>query len=242
MKRGSKILLFTFVTAASLFINIKNVNAQTESFYTNDKGVQFTEDQYNFITRFYWDGYQNYMTQEMLDDLSDIDFANVEVEKVSYCPIERGTFVSSQYKSLTIGRACGALCRVSVSAEWFVKPSIKSYDVMGMYLDGPTRNGTPTTIIAGDGEGSFEETIKYENDGFGAVIKLPNAEKIVITQSMVYNGSGRIYASYQHAMENISFANAQKFNIEFGGYGGVFEFYGGAYGVYDQFPGVDINV
>ena len=65
--------------------------------------------------------------------------------------------------------------------------------------------------------------------------------KAQATQEYDVKGTGILYASYQHAMSTISLPSSKCYTVNFGGYGGVFDFYGNAYGVYDQMAGVETS-
>lgn len=243
-------IVFLFVMAA---IVGKNVYAE-EIYYTNSKGVSFTKEQYDFYTYLTHDGYQEYVTQDMLNEIAGEDLESLDVKVVRLCPnpfksASKGqtrddeAYVATSAKSLAMGRYCTqSYCRVMAEVEWFGEPNITSYDVMGAYLDGPTRVGTPSTFLSTPTTGYEEETIVYDTDGFGAIIQLPAEEGIFIDQTFVYSGTGTIFMSYQHAMSNISLANSQLFNIGLIGYGSVFDFYGAAVDVYDDMPGVHMDV
>ena len=54
---------------------VKNVYA--EVYYTNANGVVFDQNQYNYISELYWDGYQNYMTQNDFNMLYNNDIPKI---------------------------------------------------------------------------------------------------------------------------------------------------------------------
>ena len=233
-----------------------NVYAE-EIYYTNSKGVSFTKEQYDFYTYLTHDGYQEQVTQEMLDEIAGQDLDSLDVKVVRLCPNEQKSQLRSTYntqddrlkvetsaKSLSMAKYCTPYyCRVLSELEWLGEPNSKSYDLMGAYLDGPTRLAVPTTSVVTTSGSKPEETIKYDTNGFGAVIKLPNeSDPPLISQSFMYSGTGVIFVSYQHAMSSISLADAQLFNIGLIGYGSVFDFYGVAADIYDQMPGVYMTV
>ena len=78
--------------------------------------------------------------------------------------------------------------------------------------------------------------------GFGNSVLLPSGSNLVINQILTTTPGGHIFASYQHAMQNVSLATSQLYTFSLGGYGNVFAFYGNAYGKYDGMAGVDIYV
>ena len=234
---------------AVICISYHNVYAEG-IYYTNSMGVSFTKEQYDFYTYLTHDGFQEHVTQEMLNEIANEDLDNIEVEVVRICPTSKvvnrrddNTYISSGAKSLTMGKYCvSGVCRIISEAEWLAEPNVKSYDVMGAFLDGPTRLGTPDVFVSSSDDFSYEEIIKYENDGFGAIVKIPTGDDVMIDLTFVYQNTGTIFVSYQHAMVGITFANSQLFNIDYFGYGNVFDFYGSAVGVYDNMPGVHMDV
>lgn len=244
-----KLLILLFIVISIIG---KNVYAE-DIYYTNSKGVSFTKEQYDFYTYLAHDGYQEHITQEMLDEIKGEDLDNIDAEVVRICPLpdnfgknhnrEDNTYISTSAKALSMGKYCvSGVCRIISELEWLGEPTVKSYDVMGSYLDGPTRLGTPIVFVSSTDDFSYEETIKYESDGFGAVVKIPTGDDVMIDLTFTYQGTGTIFVSYQHAMIGITYANSQLFNIDYYGYGNVFEFYGNAVGIYDNMPGVHMDV
>ena len=239
-------------------ILIMGSTVHAETYYTNHLGVEFTREQYDFYTYVMHDGFQEFVTQDLLDEIANEDIESLEIEKVSLCPnpIQQGnmgnianpqddnTYVSTSAKALEMTKACNSLnfCRVYANVEWFGEPNQKSYDVMGAYLDGPTVIGTPVVIVSTEDDFAGPDVIKYETDGFGAVAPVIDGDNLEFDMTFPYSGTGTIFISYQHAMSYITLANAQLFNIDLVGYGNVFDFYGAAIGVYDEMPGVYMDV
>lgn len=249
MKKG---IVLIFITA--LFFCGNKVYA--EEYYRNHFGVSFTQEQYDFYTNLMHDGFQEAVTQEMLDEIANEDLDTYVINRVKLCPmptIERepggnlrddNLYVITSAKSLEMVNACNVYgsCRMYAFVEWFDEPNQQSYDVIGAYLDGPTRTAPPIVLVSTSDDYSAEEVVLYESDGFGAVVPVLSGEDLEIDMSFPYSGTGGIFISYQHAMSYISLANAQLFNIDFSGYGNVFSFYGAATGIYDQMPGVHMDV
>lgn len=220
-----------------------------EVYYTNSKGVSFTKEQYDFYTYLTHDGFQEHVTQDMLDEIAGADLSKIQVKKVGICPNPQrrddNMYVITSAKSLEMSNYCyGGYCSIYSEVEWFGDPTVKSYDLYGTYFDSTiSRIGPPLIFATSTDYQNDEETIVYENDGFGAVVQVPTTgEDIIIDMIYNYSGSGTVFVSYQHAMSPITLANAQLFNIDLIGYGGVFDFYGAAVGVYDQMPGVHMDV
>ena len=251
MKKQMK--LFVLVVAAVFLLMGKPVYAE-EVYYTNGAGVDFTREEYDWFTYLTWDGYQEYVTQEMVDEIHGIDIEDLQVEKVSYCPSPTtqqadinsprdSTFFATDTKGISMGKYCTAFfCRVFADVEWYAEPNIKSYDVLGALVDGPTRLTAPSSLVTSTDTTTDHETVVYDTDGFGAIVKIPTGQNVHITQNFLYQGTGTIYYSYQHSMYTISLSTAQLFYIDIIGYGNVFDFYGSAIGNYDDMPGVYMTV
>lgn len=250
MKKSIKILL-VIVGCIVVILGTKNVSAK-EVAYTNEKGFELTQDEYNFFKKIYGQKFvKKYLDQDIYNQFSNTDFASAEVTTKVYStnesrqnPTKDSPFFSSPAKSIQISKYCNStLCRIFVTATWLGDPSIKSYDDIGVYLDGPSRIGSAITHAYSSESSNFDETTKYQTDGFGASILLPQTgNDIIITQNFIYNGTGTVYASYQHAMVNTVLSMAQSFNISDIGYGGVFDFYNNADLIYDNMNGVDLDV
>lgn len=247
MKRGK---FFALLVIALIAITGKTAFAK-EVYYTNSSGVEFTKEEYDFFTYLTWDGYQEYIPQEMLDEIKGKSINDPDVKRVKICPTSKRVVtrnsnpeVTTDTRSLIMGKYCNSVfCRVLIDLTWFDEPFTKSNDVVGSLLDGPTRLTTPTTTISSTTSSGTHSAIVYETDGFGTVVPLPTTgDNIHITQSYLYSGTGVIYYTYQHAMYNISTANAQLFHIDLVGYGNVLDFYGAAANIYDDMPGVYIEV
>lgn len=250
MKKAVKILL-VIVGCLVVILGTKNVSAK-EVAYTNEKGFEFTQDEYNFFKKIYGQKFvKKYLDQDIYNQFSNTDFANAEVITKVYStnesrqnPTKDSPFFSSPAKSIQISKYCSqATCRAFITVTWLGDPSVKSYDDIGVYLDGPSRMGSAITHAYSDAESKFADTTKYQSEGFGASLLLPQTgNDIIVTQSFYYTGTGTIYASYQHAMVNTVLSMAQSFNISDIGYGGVFDFYNNADLIYDNMNGVDLDV
>ena len=244
IKKSIIAFIFVLVILHGSNVYIKNI------YYINNNGVAFTKEQYDFYTELAHEGYQEVVTQEMLEEIDWNNLEDLDVRVTHMCIKDKdvprrddNTYVGTSAKTLSMGNYCApSYCRIIAELEWLGEPNIKSYDLMGSYIDGPTRLTVPSTSIFTPSGVASETTIKYDTNGFGAVIDLPDEEEIIIDQTFLYQGTGTIFISYQHAMSNITLSNSQLFNIGLIGYGNVFDFYGAAVGVYDQMPGVHMDV
>lgn len=238
MKRKILLILlsiFAFTNAASA----KDV------YYTNDNGVAFTKDEYNFLSFMYWDGSQDLISQTDYDRFIKSDIMNGEIKSNnsanSITPY--GVSVSNNDKTLKIVSSCTTNCLISVTATWKITPSVKSYDVIGSLFTNTSLVNTPSTTVKSSIGTSSSGEIKKFNNGFGVSIGLPTkGTSIIVNQTYRVNKGGHIYASYQHAKSTISLANSKNYTLSRAGYGGVFKFSGVATSIYDQMSGVDLAV
>ena len=250
MKKNKKIIVIVIMAIAILLG--KNVYAK-EVYYTNSNGVEFTKDEYDFFTYLMRDGYQEFVTQEMVDEIAGKTIYDEDVKSVNICPTnvnklthnrDNNLEVTTDAKSLLLGKYCTPFyCRAVIDLSWLAEPYVKSYDVVGSLLDGPTRLTEPITLVSSTTTGASHVAAVYETDGFGTVVQLPTTgDNIHIAQNYIYSGTGVIYYTYQHSMFTISLANSQLFHIDLVGYGNVLNFYGAAVGYYDDMPGVYMEV
>lgn len=233
-----------------LFIAVLNVNAD-EIVYTNDNNVSMTQDQYDYFGEVFWDGYQQYVTVDQFNHALDNGLFDSEIEKHVYDtdsvkqPLTKSTIHETTAKRLTITKSCGnGICCITTTLQWKGTPNVKSYDVMGALLhNGVSLSGTPVTALVYSGGTNVISNLKTQSTGFGSSMKIPTSTtNIKVSQYFDVTGTGRVYASYQHATQSITLTNSQKYNVTFGGYGGVFDFYGSAYGVYDGMGGVYVTI
>lgn len=235
-----KILIFVIM----LCIGIIDVNASTDIYYTNHNNVNFTEKQYNFFSKMYFEGYQEYVTQEDFDlfSIEEMNPSLVETVYIEDRCLSRGSFINDSNKTLKISKtSISNESNITILASWNNNPSVKSYDVIGARLVNTSLLNTPVTkVINSSGSKSYSVNVN-SNNGFGTSVLL-SGNNIKVTQTFRVKNGGTVYGSYQHAMSNISLANSKKYTISSSGYGSVFAFTGTATNVYDQMSGVSISV
>ena len=231
------------------FINVR----ADEVYYTNSHGVSLTEEQYNFLTELHFEGYQDYITEATHNKYLSMGLYDEKVTKEVIEDFDDagnslyGTLHETTAKRLELAYACGGnRCTMATTAEWKGTPRIISYDVIGSYLYGNlTRLSTPITYLYWSGQ-TIEFTDRvYSGNGYGCTALLQNSSVNMIVAQDVdirVDGSGTFYSSYQHATKRITLETSKKYTTGFGGYGGVFFFYGSAVGVYDQMAGVDVHL
>lgn len=250
-----KLVKLPLILICSLFvINVLIVNVHADDvYYTNKNGVGMTEEQYNFLGDLYFDGYQEYITQDKFNKYLSMGLYDEKVYKKEIEDFESGVespkalIHETTAKKLTLAYACsGNNCTMVTALQWKGIPKVLSYDVIGSYLYGNlSRIDTPTTILHWSGEAvEFTDRV-YSGNGYGCTVLLPKSSTLIrISQDVdvEVNGDGTFYSSYQHATKRITLETSKKYTTGYGGYGGVFFFYGSAVGVYDQMGGVNVHL
>ena len=248
MLRAKSRLILISLLCLSFFSSFTLVSAK-EIYFTNDNGVSLTKEEYDFLTKMYWDGYQKIMTKEEYQKFDDNNIMDREYEEkvVTYndTPLTRGTFHQSLAKSIKISRSCDSNnCAISVVLTWLGVPKVKSYDVMGCSFDnGLQLITTPHTRVSSSDKTYFSDDLQVtEKKGFGSSFKIPTGTGLIINQDFYVSRNGHVYASYQHAMSETTLAISRDYKISGIGFGGVFEFGEKASKIYDDMNGVDIAV
>ena len=246
-----KKIFYTFILFLTLMIGTNSVSASTN--YVNSNGVEFTNQQYEFITNMYYDGYQELMTQNDLDKMIELDLFNQPIISVesnnglqfggSY--MINGSTVTQNGVTTKITKACTTQCLVTLKATWSLIPTTNSYDVIGFRLaNNATINNINIATITGNNYSvTYQPSSAQQfSNGFGYSAKLGNTLGMKITTSMYTSTSGTIYGSYQHATSNVTLATSQMYTISPSGFGNVFAFYGAALLKYNNAVGVDITL
>ncbi len=235
-----KIILVLFIF---LGVKIMNVSAM-DNYFVNMNGVIFSEEEYKFISDILWNGYQESMTQAEYDSIFIYGISNnIQIKEL----IPMMTFGNSHVtnsKSLVITKAATESdTLITVKVTWTKNPIVRSYDIIGAYLGGPIISSSVFTKVFSSSANNTSQYIKYDGNGFGVSIKLPdNGNQVMLSQVYRVTGTGTINASYQHATSNISLSNSQKYTISNNGTGGVFLFDSSISNYYDHMRGVDISV
>lgn len=243
-----KIVLLFHMFCFALLFNA-NVFALNENFnYKNVNGVELTESEYDVLVKAYGTTYVDNMTLDDYKWFEELFVDGNEIEVEFYYNEEnntRGTSHSTSSKKLTIVKSCStSKCTIVTTTQWLKNPVVRSYDVIGARFNGTSLYSSSiiTRVISTNGIEYFDNLKQYSN-GFGVSVKLPtSATNLIIDQKFYVTTSGTIFASYQHATENISLATSKLYTLGANGYGNVFNFYGAASGIFDQMAGVDVTL
>ena len=238
-----KKVILLFLIGMCLFL-ISDVSASETIYYVNSNGVEFSKSEYEYIGNVFYDGYQELIDYDSFWVVMDYYNGNVSKKIMDSNNEMRGTFHETNSKKITITSICTNDCLIAVVAEWKKMPIVRSYDLIGAFLDNVSLIGSVTTqVYNGISLINAVDSVSSTN-GFGAVIKLPtNGNCMKISQFYRTTKNGNIYASYQHATSNITLTNSKKFSISYSGLGHVFLFNNtNLTNMYDGMQGVNISI
>lgn len=248
-----KTLMLLAVAIFSIGIT-KNVFALEEPYYTTPNGIELTQEEYTFLTTFYDSRYVDIMTKDQYDQFVADDLVSRKVTIVKYedpglallSPSigSRSDTHSTPAKTVQIGKVClPSYCIMSLLNTWHGSPATRSWDNIGAYLSNVTYLGHNFTFVGSDQGSVYYTNLNTATNGVGNSVKLPdNGDSLVINMSFKVSRGGTVFGSYQHAMSSTTLPVSQNYTFDIGGYGGVFDYYGNAIGVYDGMNGVDITV
>mgnify|MGYP002569071402 CR=1 FL=1 len=242
MKKILLVLLVSIIGFNCLSVSAK----ENEYYYTNEQGVNLTQEEYEFLTKMYWDDYPKIMTQQDYENFKDLNILGqditVKVIDESDKSNTRSSFHETGSKRLKIATTCSSNCYHSVTLTWKTNPTIRSYDVIGAYFNGVSLTNNPTTQVIANNSTTFATNLKRATNGIGTSFKLPSGSNIIINQTFSTTKGGTVYASYQHATSNTTLSTSQNYTFSTLGYGRVFLFSGSARNIYDAMNGVDITI
>ena len=187
------------------------------------------------------------LTQDMLNEYEDFyNDPNIIVNtnsniKNTISPYS--SFLETNYKELKITSVTSQSTNkmIVVTVSWKAAPKVKSYDVIGFRLYNTSLKSSVITMTNVNGSSQSIAGYKEFSNGYGASIKLPSdSTSITVQQTFRVSSGGTVYASYQHAVKNISLSNSLDFSISSNGLGNVFMFNNN--NLFDQMSGVSINI
>lgn len=228
-----------------LFSSFINVEASEITGYTNKYGVFFSNEEYDFISDFYFEGYQDYMTQDDYTNFinSDIMNGDIKTEVSDMNDISRSLIYETQMKQLKVSSSCSSDCYIAIILTWKSFPAVRSYDLIGAYFNGTSLIGNVRASMLYDSSSVSPVYSTTSANGVSSTFKLPsNANSLVFKQEFRVSKSGSLNASYQHARKSISLANSKKFSLSKNGYGGVFSFQESVRSYYDAMSGLTLTL
>jgi len=121
----NKLLLLFGTLLLSNLLYVLNVSAKDNNFYQNENGVIMNKNEYDYFSKIYWDGYQSYVTQEEYDNIKNMNLFDKDVmkreivqEEYVESPITRGSSVTSNLRTLSIGKSCSNDCLITLVTSW----------------------------------------------------------------------------------------------------------------------------
>lgn len=245
MKHKKKFILL--ILTLIIFIFHMSVDALESDSYVNQNGVILTQKEYDFVKEFYGENYFEKMTMDDYEWIQDLNVNTREVEIQTLYDygngLTRTTFHETSNKKITIAKTCSSICTIITSVIWYTNPAVRSYDVIGArFVNTELASESITTKVTSSSGTTSWSNIKNTGNGIGVSVKLPSGDtNISLSQKFYVYPGGYVFASYQHAIKNVTLATSLSYYITSGGYGGVFNFYGDAVGCYDQMGGVYIT-
>lgn len=246
MKVIKKLFILVIVFVIALFSDKVMALGEDNIYYTNSYEVNFTKEEYDFVSKFYFDGYQKYMTQDDYKYMMDNDMMNgkIEIKEFTDENVSRAeTSYATGAKKLQLSSACSTTCSLAITLTWKGSPSIRSYDLVGAYSQTSGNLKFSNSRVLYDGTTAQYTERRVDNNGVSATMKLPSSgENIIVIMEFKANKGTTVYASYQHAKKTISLANSRKYSFNSGGYGNVFRFEESVKDYYDAMGGVKLTL
>lgn len=226
-----------------MFFCINPVFAKTIQTYN---GLIIEEEKYNSLVNIYGFNYIYFITEEEYDLIKDNDLSKIEQVMYDDEPlslIRPFSTYSTTYKTITLTNNNNV---ITVRLSWKKNPKIRSYDVVGVRLQGLTLGNTISFkqyySENGTKKVSTNATLKRFNNGFGESFLLSNRDNLECTVTFVVSGSGKIFATYQHATSNVTLNDSTNYTLSELGLGSVLQFNNGIGEKYDRMSGVNISI
>lgn len=276
IKRAVKLLiLFTFVFINGICTNISAEESE-KAYYTNYYGVELTKTEYDNLSKGF-DGDTLYNLKPEIVDMfkneENLTYDSMEVWlDENNNPVNPTSLVSplaadiweSEYSypvrklKVTISAEGEASSKrvVSVTNTWIVLPTIRSFDVLAVrvegdytfWLDSENTNGYQEW----DGNridynrDKCPDYFKIFSDGVGLSMNLSDdAKQSIECKLIVCIGSGAddvlAVGTYQHASKTSTLAKSKKYTIDILGYGGVVDFNSSVEDLYEQGAGLIVQ-
>lgn len=220
-------------------------------YYKNQNGVELNHDEYEFFSEFYSENYINHLTMETYNEFYDLNLIDKKIETETRVDNIIADNIVTPYSSLhetnskliKLSKVCSSICKVSILVQWKKSPNIRSYDLVGIYLENTSFDNVSYAHLYNDGNLVESKETRKESNGISTTFKLPTSgNKIEIVQTINVLKQGKLYASYQHAKSNITLANSRKFEFSKYGYGSVFKFDTAVRSYYDAMQGVNFEL
>lgn len=221
-----------------------NVYAISDAYYTNLNGVELSKEEYDFLSEFYFEGYQDYMTREDYTEFynSHIMNGNIKINTISLnnnSSSRTTNYYETNMKLLKMSSSCSTNCFIATTLTWKTNPSVRSYDHIGAYFYNTSIDGTVDSKLYNNENIIYSSYSSKTSCGIDFIYKLPtNNSSIEVVNSFYVKKSGTVNVSYQHAKKSISLKNSKKYSFSGVGYGGVYDFTNSVSSYYDAMSGL----
>lgn len=247
MIKNNKLFL---VLVVSLLITSLNVRAaENESYYyQNNNNINFTREEYDFLSEFYYEGYQDGMTSDDYERFINSNILGNEIKRVTLYDGLNSSRSSIQHttenKKLVLTYVCSSTtCTMAAVNTWINSPKVRSYDLIGAYS--PTKGSlkfSGAEVSNGSTFNKYTER-RQEDYGISGTVKLQDTGSAVrVSMDFTAKKGSTVYVSYQHAKKTISLVNSRKYSFNANGYGGVFLFDSDVSSYYDAMGGVKVSL
>lgn len=232
-----------FYFSLLIFFFVTPVYAKTIQTYY---GLDIEEEKYNLLVNIYGSNYVNFMTEEeyniiMTKDLSKVEKVTYD-EKPSSFIVPFSTY-STSYKTINLINNNGL---VTVELKWKKDPKIRSYDVLGVRLQNLSLNRVLSFRQVYNDNGtvktSNEAFLKQYSNGFGETFLLSDKSNLECSVTFLVKGSGKVFATYQHAASKVSLSDSTNYTLSELGLGSVLLFNNEIGEKYDKMAGVNISI
>lgn len=162
-------VIFTFL----IFDNVVNAS---EIYYINSNDVSLSQEEYDILSQFYWEGYQKIMTKEDYKEFLDLELIKNGVEtKYVNMIVPYSTSVNEKNRIVKISKSCTTnYCNMSTTGTWSAIPNIRSYDVIGSRFSNVNLLNTPQTRATTSTTTNRSTEIVSSVNGFGVSILIPS--------------------------------------------------------------------
>ncbi len=244
--KSRKYSMAIVILVISCLLYIPTVGAVEDQTYENNNGIVVSQDAHDIIVEAYGQEYFDNMTEEQYDSIKELFEEGNTLGMNTYeerPDITRSTNYFNGTRRITIIKSCGTdMCTILTTLVWAVNPQTRSYDVIGARFNSTSlSDDVMMTRVQSSAGIAYSENWRELSNGIGASVNLPNtATDLIIDQLIHVEPDGAVFASYQHAEENLTLAASRQYTFGVGCYGNVFCFYGDALNKYDQMGGVSI--
>ncbi len=262
--------MFLFVGCVSAEVLNPNVDISDEGyeklaeFMSEVEMGMIDQDTYNMFMEKNVIGYQSYIVETTYVSSSTtlpekVNERTMTVEEFASSPAPAATCefydsssvceTSMKYMILSVLDLVDGI-QFTMHNSWKSMPKYKSFDVMAIrwesnfsldtYFGEQITNGNTDYVSYNVGNGNYKSgtnAIGLSQNLVDSATEIDN--KLYVTGFC--SSSGTVYATYQHAQDEITLATSKLYNFSSSGYGNILSFYGNASGIYDNTTGLSVD-